>query len=88
MKYSFLLFVLIGNFVFSQTEIDSIPRITFEINSSVNVSDIRDIDFTKETTPNDVVTIIATEPLTNNEQWHKMQSGEAQLFRFGEPVSL
>ncbi|WP_289663829.1 hypothetical protein [Flavobacterium panacagri] len=52
MKYSFLLFLLIGNFVFSQTEtqieIDSIPRITFEINSSVNVSDIRDIDFTKE----------------------------------------
>lgn len=45
-----------------------------------------DIDFSKETTPNDVVTIIATEPLTNNEQWHKMQSGESQLFRYGEPL--
>ena len=45
-----------------------------------------DIDFTTETTPNDVVTIIATEPLTNNEQWHKMLPGESQLFRFGEPL--
>lgn len=47
-----------------------------------------DIDFSRETTPNDVVTIIATEPLTNNEQWHKMQPGETQLFRFGEPLAL
>jgi glutamine amidotransferase len=46
-----------------------------------------DIDFSKETTPNDVVTIIATEPLTKNEQWHKMLSGEAQLFRYGEPIA-
>lgn len=47
-----------------------------------------DIDFSRETTPKDVVTIIATEPLTNNEQWHKMRPGEAQLFRFGEPLVL
>lgn len=47
-----------------------------------------DIDFSRETTPKDVVTIIATEPLTNNEQWHKMQPGETQLFRFGEPLAL
>jgi glutamine amidotransferase len=47
-----------------------------------------DIDFSRETTPRDVVTIIATEPLTNNEQWHKMQPGGVQLFRFGEPLAL
>ena len=46
-----------------------------------------DIDFSRETTPDDVVTIIATEPLTNNEQWHQMQSGESKLFRFGEPLA-
>ena len=46
-----------------------------------------DIDFSRETTPNDVVTIIATEPLTNNEQWHKMQPGDSQLFRYGEPLA-
>ncbi|WP_416306992.1 class II glutamine amidotransferase [Neptunicella sp. SCSIO 80796] len=52
-----------------------------------HLSDIDvDIDFAQETTPNDVVTVIATEPLTANEQWHKMQAGEGQLFRFGEPI--
>ncbi|MDN4502484.1 class II glutamine amidotransferase [Alteromonadaceae bacterium BrNp21-10] len=45
-----------------------------------------DIDFAKETTMHDVVTVIATEPLTDNENWHKMQPGESQLFRFGEPI--
>lgn len=45
-----------------------------------------DIDFTRETTPNDVVTVIATEPLTCNEQWHKMQPGQWQLFHRGEAI--
>ncbi|WP_231732013.1 class II glutamine amidotransferase [Rheinheimera sp. EpRS3] len=45
------------------------------------------MDFSRETTPNDVVTIIAIGPLTNNEQWHKMQAGESQLFRYGEPLA-
>ncbi|GAL08486.1 class II glutamine amidotransferase [Photobacterium aphoticum] len=44
------------------------------------------IDFQQETTPNDVVTVIATQPLTNDEQWHKMQPGEFTVFHFGEPV--
>ncbi|MUK60310.1 class II glutamine amidotransferase [Aliivibrio fischeri] len=42
------------------------------------------IDFHKETTPNDVVSIIATQPLTDNEEWHKMKVGEYALFHFGE----
>jgi glutamine amidotransferase len=41
------------------------------------------IDFAEHTTPNDIVTVIATQPLTNNEEWHKMQPGEAQLFKKG-----
>ena len=44
-----------------------------------------DIDFSKETTEKDVVTIIATLPLTCNEQWQVMESGKAQLFKAGEP---
>jgi len=44
------------------------------------------IDFTKEATDSDVVTIIATQPLTKNENWHKMQPGELVVFRFGERV--
>jgi predicted glutamine amidotransferase len=42
------------------------------------------IDFDKETTPNDVVTVVATRPLTGNEQWHIMQPGDWKLFRRGE----
>ncbi|MGF1688253.1 class II glutamine amidotransferase [Photobacterium japonica] len=44
------------------------------------------IDFQQETTPNDVVTVIATQPLTNDEQWHKMQPGEFTAFLLGEPM--
>ena len=44
------------------------------------------IDFQQETTPNDVVTVIATQPLTNNEQWQKMERGELKVFRFGEQL--
>lgn len=46
-----------------------------------------EIDFAKETTPSDVVTVVATEPLTKNEQWHKMETGEWILFQDGKRVS-
>lgn len=45
------------------------------------------IDFQKETTENDIVTVIATRPLTEDESWQKMQSGECVLFKHGELVS-
>ncbi|AWL11784.1 Putative glutamine amidotransferase YafJ [Saliniradius amylolyticus] len=55
--------------------------------SIARLSDVDvDIDFAEETTPNDVVSVITTEPLTNNEHWHKMACGESQLFHYGEPV--
>lgn len=41
------------------------------------------VDFYQETTPNDIVTVIATEPLTDNEQWRKLQIGEMIVFREG-----
>ncbi|MCE9678806.1 class II glutamine amidotransferase [Shewanella sp. AS1] len=44
------------------------------------------IDFDKETTPNDIVTVIATRPLTDNEQWQVLTPGEWKLFRKGEVV--
>jgi glutamine amidotransferase len=44
------------------------------------------IDFCKETTPNDVVTVIATEPLTKNESWHKLEEGELVIFREGDVI--
>ncbi|HEY7866416.1 MAG TPA: class II glutamine amidotransferase [Psychromonas sp.] len=44
------------------------------------------IDFNEETSATDVVTVIATRPLTNNEQWTRMQEGEFCVFYFGERV--
>ena len=44
------------------------------------------IDFDKETTANDIVTVIATRPLTNNENWHILSAGEWKLFCKGELI--
>lgn len=45
------------------------------------------VDFSACTTPDDVVTVIATEPLTLNEEWHLMQSGEMVIFSQGERIA-
>ncbi|EPL8477753.1 class II glutamine amidotransferase, partial [Pluralibacter gergoviae] len=37
-------------------------------------------------TPNDVVTVIATQPLTGNETWQRIPPGEWALFYLGERV--
>lgn len=39
------------------------------------------VDFAQETHPEDVVTVIATRPLTGNEQWHSMQKGQFTVFQ-------
>lgn len=43
-----------------------------------------EINFQEETTPNDVVSVIATQPLTGNEQWQRMKPGEFNIFHYGE----
>ena len=45
------------------------------------------VDFTAETTPTDVVTVIATEALTANEPWTLFAPGEWRLWRAGECVA-
>jgi len=44
------------------------------------------VDFNQETTSKDVVTVIATKPLTNDENWQKMQSGQWHVFYLGKSV--
>ncbi|HEY0885528.1 MAG TPA: class II glutamine amidotransferase [Ramlibacter sp.] len=44
------------------------------------------VDFEMETTPNDVVTVIATRPLTRNEAWTVMDAGTMAVFRDGLKV--
>lgn len=42
-----------------------------------------EIDFSSETTPNDVVTVIATQPLTGNETWQKIMPVNGRYFVSG-----
>jgi glutamine amidotransferase len=45
------------------------------------------VNFTEETTEKDVVTVIATQPLTDDENWHKMLPASWCLFYLGELVA-
>ena len=45
------------------------------------------VDFSEETTPNDRVALIVTEPLTTNEIWHAFVPGELKIFFDGMPVT-
>ncbi len=47
-----------------------------------------EIDFQQQTTPDDVVTVIATQPMTTNETWNRIAPGEFALFHFGERLAL
>ena len=42
------------------------------------------VDFAQFTAPDDVVTILSTEPLTRDECWQQLPPGEAVLLRHGE----
>ncbi|WP_043527142.1 class II glutamine amidotransferase [Litchfieldella xinjiangensis] len=42
------------------------------------------VDFVEHTTEQDVVSVLATEPLTDNESWHRMVPGELLVWRDGE----
>lgn len=45
------------------------------------------VDFQGETSANDIVTVIATEPLTHDEQWQLYQPGEWRLWQDGETLA-
>ena len=44
------------------------------------------VDFEAETTPNDIVSVIVTEPLTTDETWDIYQPGEWRLWHKGEVI--
>ena len=44
------------------------------------------VDFSSQTTEQDIVTVVATQPLTGNESWQTMQPGEFRVFRKGETL--
>lgn len=41
------------------------------------------VNFAEHTTPDDVVSVIATEPLTDNEEWVRMEPGELLVWQGG-----
>ncbi|WP_284892667.1 class II glutamine amidotransferase [Cobetia amphilecti] len=45
------------------------------------------VDFQQHTTDADVVSVIATDPLTDNEQWQRLLPGQLVVFREGELVA-
>lgn len=49
------------------------------------VDDDMSVDFASVTTPRDRVTVIATQPLTDNESWTRIQEAQLILFKEGEP---
>jgi len=46
------------------------------------------VDFARETSSHDVVTVVATRPLTHNESWTVMAPGSFATFRAGELIDL
>jgi predicted glutamine amidotransferase len=44
------------------------------------------VNFSEEASDSDVVTVIATRPLTSDEQWTKMGEGEFCVFQLGERI--
>ena len=53
------------------------------------------VDFSRETTPDDIVTVVATRPMTRDETWYEMPRGMLAVFRDGlllmnrrKPLSL
>lgn len=74
-------------FVFCSTKLSWITR-----KAPFGVAHLKDadisIDFSAVTTEEDVVTVIATAPLTDNETWEIMKPGESRLFELGDAISV
>ncbi|MDT4844029.1 putative glutamine amidotransferase YafJ [compost metagenome] len=73
-------------FSFCSTKLAHITRRAPFGPAQLKDADVR-VDFQAETTPDDVVTVLATEPLTANECWTLYRPGEWRLWRRGECVA-
>jgi predicted glutamine amidotransferase len=52
------------------------------------LDDDMQVDFAAETTPDDVVSVFATRPLTGDEAWQSMARGSLVVFRDGERIQF
>ncbi len=73
-------------YVYCSTKLQRITR-----RSPFGLTELKDqtlqVDFDQHTTNNDIVAVIATEPLTKNEQWTPLQKGEFLVYRLGKIVA-
>ena len=72
--------------VYCSTKLSWITRRAPFGNASLKDTDVK-IDFSKETTDKDVVTVVATEPLTTDEVWEYMEPESMVVFKAGELVA-
>ena len=72
-------------FTFCTTKMASITRRAPFGPARLKDADVT-VDFESETTPNDIVSVIVTEPLTSDETWDIYKPGEWRLWRRGVVV--
>ncbi len=72
-------------FAYSTTKLSWITRQAPFGEASLKDCDIT-VDFKNETSITDKVTVIATEPLTHNEIWHTIKTGELATFELADLV--
>ncbi|MBT8448012.1 MAG: class II glutamine amidotransferase [Gammaproteobacteria bacterium] len=59
-------------------------RAPFTTATSIDTGEI--VDFSDLTGPGDIVSVIASRPLTSDEEWNEMEKGAFAVFRDGTPV--
>jgi glutamine amidotransferase len=69
-------------FAFCSTKLHWLTRKAPFGEAQLKDDDIK-INFNEKNSKNDIISIIATEPITNNENWHKMSKKEFHIFRNG-----
>lgn len=73
-------------FTYCSTKLASITRRAPFGAAQLKDADVQ-VDFSAVTTPNDVVSIIATEPLTSDEQWDVYSPNEWRMWQNGEVIA-
>ncbi len=82
--FNMLLSESVHLFAFCSSKLSWITRSAPFGTASLADCDIQ-VDFCHETTPNDIVTVVATEPLTQDEVWQSIAPGELVTFIKGVP---
>ena len=84
-EFNYLLSNGVGLFAHASTKLSYLVRQAPFAQAHLKDQDVT-VDFSDLTTPNDRVAIIATQPLTDNEDWQPMPAGSLWWFADGTPV--